>query len=468
MWRYARIITASLGMFLGALDITVNVALPIMTRDLGTDLQTIQWVIVLYVGLATALQLGMGPAADRFGVRRFYLLGIGIYGLAVLLIGLVPDLAWLLGLRLLQAVGFALLLATGPALVALLVPRAERGAAFGLMVGMGTLGGIAGSLIGGLLVDEWGWRAAFVLRVPVCILALVLGLALLPRDAPVVEKLAGEEPGPGFDVYGAIYQGIAVGAFVIGLTLLGRDGWSDPVVLSVSALCALAVVLFIRNERRVAKPLIELSLLKNPLLVLIVAAGFTNSFATFTMMFLFPFFVTDIMGEGALVLGGLIMTTNLAAAVAAPIGGWLADRVSDALLATLSLLVGTGALAWFSAFDASYVWQDAVLPHIVLGVSLGVFPACSSSMAMNNIPIDRVATGSSILALSRSLGLTASVAVLSALFATLRARYGVSMSEPDAFVLAFRHVYWVATGISVVSVVLGGLCLVQKTRVVSA
>ena len=116
MWRYARIITASLGMFLGALDITVNVALPIMTRDLGTDVQTIQWVIVLYVGLATALQLGMGPAADRFGVRRFYLLGIGIYGLAVLLIGLVPDLAWLLGLRLLQAVGFALLLATGPAL----------------------------------------------------------------------------------------------------------------------------------------------------------------------------------------------------------------------------------------------------------------------------------------------------------------------------------------------------------------
>ena len=104
-------------MFLTSLDLAVNVALPDITADLGTDLRTVQWIIVLYVGSSVSLQLGLGSAADVYGLRRFYIIGLAAYALAVLLIGLAPTLPIVLALRVTQAIGNGLLVASAPALI---------------------------------------------------------------------------------------------------------------------------------------------------------------------------------------------------------------------------------------------------------------------------------------------------------------------------------------------------------------
>ena len=143
--KWLGLVAASFGLFLASLDITVNVALPDITSDLGTDIRTIQWIIVFYVGSTAGLQLSLGSAADIYGLKRFYVIGLCVYTVAVLLIGLAPSLSLVFGLRVLQAVGNGMLLASVPALVTSMFPREERGRGLGLMSGIATLGLITGA-----------------------------------------------------------------------------------------------------------------------------------------------------------------------------------------------------------------------------------------------------------------------------------------------------------------------------------
>ena len=142
--RWLGLIAASMGMFLSSLDMTVNVALPDITKSLGTDSQTVQWIIIFYVGSSTGMQLGLGNAADRYGLKRFFIIGLGIYALAVFLIGLSPWLSMVFAFRVLQAVGNALIMVAAPALVTGLFPAEDRGKALGMMTGIATLGMFAG------------------------------------------------------------------------------------------------------------------------------------------------------------------------------------------------------------------------------------------------------------------------------------------------------------------------------------
>ena len=177
--KWTGLVAASAGMFLGTLDITVNVALPEITRSFDTDVATIQWIIIFNVGSTTGLQLSLGSAADVYGLKRFYILGLVVYTLAVLLIGLAPSLGVVFGLRVLQALGNGLILASAPALVTRAFPPGERGRALGLMSGIATLGMITAALGGGVLVDSLGWRSIFLARVPLGLLATVLAVVVL-------------------------------------------------------------------------------------------------------------------------------------------------------------------------------------------------------------------------------------------------------------------------------------------------
>ena len=118
----------------------------ILRKSLGTDSQTVQWIIIFYVGSSTGLQLSLGNAADRFGLKRFYLIGLAVYTLAVLLIGLAPALGMVFALRVLQAVGNGLIMVAVPALVTAIFPAATRGRALGLMTGIATLGMVTGAV----------------------------------------------------------------------------------------------------------------------------------------------------------------------------------------------------------------------------------------------------------------------------------------------------------------------------------
>ena len=127
--KWVSLVVVSLGMFLGSLDLSVNVALPAITADLASNMSTVQWVIILYIGTTTGLQLTIGRVADAYGLKRFYIIGVGIYTVAVTLIGLSNSLEYILGFRVLQAIGFAMIMATTPAIVVGLFSDTQRGRA---------------------------------------------------------------------------------------------------------------------------------------------------------------------------------------------------------------------------------------------------------------------------------------------------------------------------------------------------
>ncbi len=435
---------ASFGLFLGSLDITVNVALPDITSDLGTDLRTIQWIIIFYVGSTAGLQLSLGSAADIYGLKRFYLIGLGVYTLAVLLIGLAPNLTLVFGLRIVQAIGNGLLLASIPALVTSIFPPEERGQALGVMSGVATLGLITGALAGGVLVDTFGWRAIFLARVPLAIIAIALALVFLREP---MKRAAAKA----VDYRGGITLFVGLVSLILFLTLGGRTGWVTPQVVGIAMLSIAGFAAFTYFERRSANPVLDLSLLRHRVLAPAMTASFLMYLATFVNWFILPFYVSDTLGYDAKSLGLLLMIMTAAGAITAPIGGWLSDRMPPAYLMTIALVIASLSTLWFTQLDSNSTIVEVSLRLAVTGIGLGLFQASSATLIMGTVSRDRLGTGGAILALSRSLGTVSSVAIMSAVFAGRLAFHSSPLAHSTgdpAFVLAFSDTYLIASVIA--------------------
>ena len=445
--RWVGLVAAASGVFLTALDITVNVALPDITNSFGTDAVTIQWIIIFYVGSSTGMQLGLGGAADAFGLKRMFLVGLVSYTAAVLAIGLSDSLALVFSLRVFQAVGNGLLIALGPAIVTSLFPPEFRGRALGIMAALGTLGMITGSLGGGALVDAFGWRAIFLSRVPLCLLAIAFTVAFLR-----VPRSPGSRSG--FDLLGAITLFVSVGSLILLLSLGGRNGWTEfyvPVLAVVSA-CGFAV--FVVVERRAPSPILQLSLLKHRVLAPALVVSLLVFVSTFVNWFILPFFVIESLGASASVWGFLLMLMTAANTLSAPVGGWLSDRANPAYTITASVIVSTVAMLTMSRLDAGSSVVLVGVGLVMVGVGMGLFQSSSANLIMGSVPPDRLGMGGGIMGLARGMGTVSSVAIMGAVFAARETTRAASATTEEAFILAFRDTYTVAVALAAVAVLM--------------
>ena len=448
--KWLGLVAASFGLFLASLDITVNVALPDITSDLGTDIRTIQWIIVFYVGSTAGLQLSIGSAADIYGLKRFYLIGLCTYTVAVFLIGLAPTLSLVFGLRVLQAVGNGMLLASVPALVTSMFPREERGRGLGLMSGIATLGLITGALAGGVLVDAFGWRAIFLARVPLGLAAIALAFVVL-REPRARSAFSGNR---NFDFRGGLTLLVGLGSLILFMTLGGRTGWLTPNVLGLALLSAASLGGFAYFERHTAGPVLDLSLLRHRVLAPAMVTSFLMFLATFVNWFILPFYVSDTLGADAKALGVLLMLMAATGAITAPVAGWLSDRVPPAYLMTVALVISSLSTLWFTQLDAGSSMADVAVRVAMTGAGIGLFQASSATLIMGTVSANRLGTGGAILALSRSLGTVSSVAIMGAVFAGRLDFHASSIAQTSgeqAFVLAFADTYLIAAILAAVA-----------------
>ncbi len=459
-------------MFLAALDITVNVALPDITASFGTDAVTIQWIIIFYVGASTALQLGLGGAADAFGLKRMFVIGLVVYTVAVVAIGMAQSLALVFALRVLQAFGNGLLMALAPAIVTRLFPSEFRGRALGIMAALGTFGMMTGSLGGGLLVDELGWRAIFLGRLPICLAAIAFSAALLrlppsPFDVANAPDATGDarrppgRPRAAFDVWGAATLFVAVAALILALSLGGRGGWTQPHVPALGAVAALAFVAFVAIERRVERPALDLSIFRNRALAAAFAVSILAMVSTFVNWFILPFMVVDAMGATASVWGALLLVMTVANTLGSPLGGWLSDRWNPAYTITGGLVVCALAMASLAMLDAASGVARVGVGLVAIGVGTGLFQSANANLIMGSMPSRRLGMGGGVMGLTRGLGTVSSVAVMGAVFAAREAARGAEAdvsssavaSANGAFTLAFQDTYLISVAIGIVAVV---------------
>lgn len=439
--KWIGLIAASLGMALGALDLMVNVALPAITAGLGATMQSVQWVIVLYVGTMTGLQLIAGRLADSQGLKRCYLAGIFVYGAAVLAIGLSETLGMVLALRILQAVGFALMAATAPALVSRLFSQAGRGQALGFMATVSTVGAVAGTLGGGQLVESFGWASTFLVRAPLAAVAFLLAALILPEHRGDAAPM---------DWRGAVLLFAALSGIALFLNLGPREGWLSASALGTLVVGIGAALLFARIERGHPHPILRLDLISGNIALALVSA-FLMPFTTFVNLFLLPFLVTDALGFGAGTLGLLLTLPPAASAVAAPTAGWIADRIEPRW-------VVAGTLAWLAVTMYTFTWLtldasvfDLGWRLLMFGVGMGAFQTSNLASVMAEMPSNALSTGAAMPALAFGLGMATSVGVMGAVFEAIRSAAIVSSAGPEqAFLSAFTDTYFIAAALLVI------------------
>ena len=399
-----------LGVFMFTLDSSiVNVALPTLVTAFGTTFATIQWVVLAYLLIATALVLAAARIGDIYGKRRAYLAGLVIFTLGSLLCGLAPSTGWLIACRAVQGLGAVFVSALGAAIVGEMFATTERGRALG-MIGSAVLLGVAlGPSVGGLIIELTSWRWMFFVNIPVGIVATWVVYRFVP-------EIPGRPASAGLDWPGTLLACVMLGGLALGLTWGQRDGFETPLVLTLLLVAAVGFAAFLYIESHVPNPILDLRVFRNKPF----ASGLLMGYLVFLVLggtgFLQPFFLEVIARYSTAKVGLLLAIAPVVGGVTAPMGGALADRIGARWVALTGLLLVALGLLLFATIDEHVtVWGFAARVAPV-GLGMGLFNAANNSSVLNAVPREQLGIASALLSLMRTLGQTTGVPVIASIF----------------------------------------------------
>ncbi|MHC1563036.1 DHA2 family efflux MFS transporter permease subunit [Actinomycetospora sp. C-140] len=423
------LVAICLGTFMLLVDVTiVNVALPPIAASLGTSFSSLQWMIDGYALALAALLMITGTVADRCGRRRLYLAGLGVFAVSSLACGLAPSAGALVAARVAQGCGGAAMFATTAALIAATYHGPRRGTAFGLWGAVNGLAAACGPLLGGLLTEAWGWRAIFLVNLPVAVVAVALTLAVVTESS---SRGTGR-----LDVAGATSFTLAAGTLVWGLVSGGERGWSATPTVVALALAAIALAVFVVVEHRSAAPMLDLALFANRSFTALMVAAAVLSASAFAHLALVSLWLQSVLGLSPIRAGLVALPLSLASfAVSAVAGRFLHSGSPARPVAGGLALIGTGALLMTVVGAGSAPW--VLVPGLVvagLGVGLATPVLVSATLAV--LPPWRAGVGSAAVNTFRQLGLAVGLAVLGTVFTGRIASTLTAVDVPDADGLA--------------------------------
>ncbi|MDX3195543.1 MFS transporter [Streptomyces sp. MN03-5084-2B] len=382
----------------------VTVALPSIRRDLGASVSGLQWTVDAYTLVLAAFLVLAGSAADRFGRRRVFRWGLAVFGLGSLLCSLAPGIGWLIAARALQAVGGTMLNPVAMAIVATTFPApAERARAIGVFASMSGLALALGPILGGVLVDGFGWRAVFWVNVPIIAAALVATTLFVPESrAPRARR---------FDPVGQALVLLVLGSVVAALIESHRLGWTSPWILGLLALAGLGVLGLLGHEPRRADPLLELRLFRSvSFSAAIVMALF--AFCGFgAFLFVTTQYLQDVRGMPPLTAGLCLLPVGvLVLVLSSRTGRFVGTHGPRWPLVVAGAALAAGALA--SAFLGPATPLPAVLGTFVLfGVFLGTVNPPITNTAVSGMPGSMAGVAASLASAGRQTGTTLGVAL---------------------------------------------------------
>lgn len=410
--RWHLLALTSVGAFMWPLDGSiVSVAMPVIGEDLHLSFTAAVWVSAAFLLTSAVLLIPAGRLADQQGRVRYYLLGIGIFTVASLLCALSTSDLWLIGSRIIQGAGAALVGATSAAIVTAVFPPGERGRALGINVMAVYIGLTVGPPLGGFIADSIGWRWIFLINLPVGIVVLLWGWSMLPRSERV--------PGPRLDVLGSVLLGAFLVTLLVPLTFSVEWGWASPRTLGLLLVSAACLVAFVAWERRVASPILNLDLvLRNRLFAAANTAALLNYMALYGISLLTAIYLQLVQKQSAAFTGWLLLSMPLLMAVLSPYSGRLSDRIGSRVLTTggmLAIAAGMLMLAFMS--EAARLWYVA-LAFAVIGVGMAAFSAPNTSAIMGSVRRDQLSQAGAFLSTMRTAGQALSVALLGGIAAS--------------------------------------------------
>ncbi len=449
------------GLFLAVMSTTmVSVALPSIGRDLHANSTDLQWIVDAYVVTYASLLLPGGVLGDRLGRKGLFMIGVAVFGLGSAITGLAPSVPVLLAGRVIQGLGPALLVPGSLTIIrATFEDPRQRARAIGLWSTGSGLALAVGPALGGVLVDDAGWRWAFGFNVPLA--AVLIGLAA--RFVPRLQRAPARHR---FDLGGTVLSTVAVAALAFAVIEGQTQGWGASEVLAAFVVGIAAGSAFVIWERHLPKPLIDVSLFTRPAFTAANLAAFVYFFAFVGAIVYLSAYFQQVQGRSPISAGLDVAAIGVASAIAAVVAGRLVGRIGErvplvaglviagaAILGLLRLEVGTGI--------GSIWWNFAVL-----GTGIGLCGTPVSTIAMSAVDASRAGEASAVVNALRQVGQVFGVAVLGALvYAHLPGPSGgggrLDHQAGSLFVNGLHTALWVA-GLALLAAAVASALLLRR------
>lgn len=433
----------ALSVLLSSLGTSIaNVALPNLAGAFNASFQAVQWVVIAYLLAITTLIVSVGRLGDIVGRRRLLIAGILLFTLASLLCGVAPTLWLLIAARALQGLGAATMMALTMAFVGETVAKEKTGSAIGLLGTMSAIGTALGPSLGGILIAEFGWRAIFLINLPLGALTLFLAQRDLPVDQPSTERA-------GFDPLGTLLLALTLAAYALAMT--SGHGRFGPLNGALLLAASIGVGLFVLVESRSSSPLIRIEMFSTRELSARLAASALVSTVMMATLVVGPFYLSRALGLDAAPVGLVLAVGPLVAALTAVPAGRLADWLGTRRMSAVGLVVMGGGALTLAVLPSSFGVPGYLAPMVIITAGYALFQTANNTAVMSDVSAAQRGAISGMLNLSRNLGLITGASVMGAVFAFGSATTDIATAPPAAVAAGMRITFAVAASLILVA-----------------
>ena len=407
--KWFTLVAACFALFMAILDnLVVNIALPTISSELDATTTQLQWVISAYTLVFASLQITAGGLGDRFGRKRWFLIGLAVFTATSFVAAFSNSMEMLIAMRALQGVGAALIMPLSLSLISAAFPPEERGRAVGIWSAISVSGVALGPIVGGAIVEYASWEWIFLINVPIGIVAFLVA-------SSVVQESKDESGQAATDIPGTILITAMIATLTWGLIEAGARGWTDTYILAALGTSAILLPIFIYVELQTEKPMIPLEFFRSRTFTGANIDSFMISFLITGVAFFLTLYQQNIHGFSPIKTGLALLPMVLMMMIFSPVSGTLVNRVGPRMLISFGMVVtGIGTLLLLlTGVDASY-WL--LLPaFMVMGFGMSFIWAPMTTAVLNSVPSDKSGIASAINGSLREIGTAFGVALLGTL-----------------------------------------------------
>lgn len=448
--------------FMATLDSSiVNVALPKMTSSFRVSMASIEWVVTSYLIAISSTILLFGRLGDIRGKANVFKWGFLIFTIGSLMCGISNSLGFLIFSRCVQAIGAAGTMANSQGIITHIFPQKERGRALGITGTAVALGTMVGPPLGGFIVQFFKWHYIFLINVPIGVLAIIASIKLLPKSSIKSESV---------DFLGALLFAISIILLFYGLIDGQKSGYTNIMILSFFAAAIVFFILFIKLEKKIPNPLLQLSIFDNSLFSLSIFTGFLTFLAISSTNIIQPFYLQNVLNLNPARTGLIMMFYPIILSIVAPISGNLSDKIGSEFLTFIGLIISVIALLLMSTLKVNTPIYILLIFIALMSVGNGLFQSPNNSLIMSTVPKDKLGIAGSVNAFMRNLGMVTGISIATTiLYSMMSIKIGHKVTgyipgENQAFVYGMKYAYLVAALFCIIGGVLTGIRLFNRKK----
>ena len=448
----------TLGAFVSLFNQTVMApALPALMREFEVTAGTAQWVTTIYMLISGIMVPISGYFMDKYPTRKLFFLSMGLFVAGTVLCALCPSYWFLIAGRVAQAAGAGILMPLVGTVPLLVFPVELRGTAMGVAGIVMAAGPAVGPVLGGLVIDAWGWRPMFLIIAALAFAIMALGIPLM--------KNVGTLKDPKLDIVSVVLSTIAFGGLLFGFSSASDAGWTSPMVIVPALVGVVALVMFVRRQLALEVPMLELRCLKiRNFLIAALMVTLINAAVAATNVIL-PLLVQNGMGASATTTGMVMLPASIAGIVLSPISGMLFDRMGPRLVTVGGMVVIAGSLLGFGFMGAGLT--------VGLAATLCALQACGQGLAnmpvntwgVNALPDELIAHGNAIANTGRQVFGAISTALLVTVMSSVQASaLAGGACAAEATVAGAGAAYFGCAVVAIVGLVVAVLFVFENKR----